>query len=157
MSRASDFKLMDRKAVDALMAMPEKGAFFRALSSWVGFSQIQVEFDVQERQAGQSKWSTGALIGYALRNITGFTTLPLHLVTGAGVVVFVMAVLLSIQTLLRYATGHAVEGFTTVILLILLIGSVMMISLGIIGYYLARIYQEIQGRPRYIIKEKIRG
>jgi dolichol-phosphate mannosyltransferase len=79
----------------------------------------------------------------------------MQFVTGAGIVIFLLAVILGIQTIIRYASGHAVEGFTTVILLILLIGIVIMISLGIIGYYIARIYEETKGRPRYIISRKI--
>ena len=79
----------------------------------------------------------------------------MQFVTGAGVVVFLLAVILSIQTLIKYFSGHAVEGFTTVILLILFIGSIIMISLGIIGYYISRIYEEVKGRPRYIISRKI--
>ena len=79
----------------------------------------------------------------------------MQFVTGAGVAVFVLAVILSIQTLIKYFSGHAVEGFTTVILLILFIGSIIMISLGIIGYYISRIYEEVKGRPRYIISRKI--
>ena len=155
MSRASDFKLMDRRAVEALLELPEKNAFFRALSSWVGFKQTSVEFDVQEREAGESKWSTIGLVKYALNNIAGFTAFPMQLVTWAGVIVFIFAVILCIQTLVHYVTGNAVEGFTTVILLILLIGSIIMISLGIIGFYLARIYQEVQGRPKYIISKTV--
>ena len=155
MSRASDFKLLDRKAVQSLLEMPERNAFFRAMSSWIGFRQIQVEFDVQEREAGKSKWSTGKLISYAVSNIVGYSTAPMQIVTGAGIVVFLLAIVLGIQTLVRYCTGHAVEGFTTVILLILFIGSVIMISLGIIGYYIARIYEEVKGRPKYIISEKV--
>lgn len=155
MSRASDFKLLDRKAVDSLLEMPERNAFFRAMSSWIGFRQKQVEFDVQEREAGESKWSTVRLISYAVSNIVGYSTLPMQLVTGAGIVVFLLAVVLGIQTLVKYFSGHAVEGFTTVILLILLIGSVIMISLGIIGYYIARIYEETKGRPRYIISQRV--
>lgn len=155
MSRASDFKLLDRKAVDSLLEMPERNAFFRAMSSWIGFRQTQVEFDVQERKAGESKWSTRSLISYAISNIVGYSAAPMQVVTGAGIVVFVLAVILGIQTLIRYCTGHAVEGFTTVILLILLIGSVIMFSLGIIGYYIARIFEEVKGRPKYIISKKI--
>ena len=155
MSRASDFKLLDRKAVQSLLEMPERNAFFRAMSSWIGFRQTQVEFDVQEREAGESKWSTWKLISYAISNIVGYSTVPMQFVTGAGIVIFLLAVILGIQTIIRYASGHAVEGFTTVILLILLIGSVIMISLGIIGYYIARIYEETKGRPRYIISRKI--
>lgn len=155
MSRASDFKLLDRKAVQSLLEMPERNAFFRAMSSWIGFRQIQVEFDVQEREAGKSKWSTGKLISYAVSNIVGYSTAPMQIVTGAGIVVFLLAIVLGIQTLVRYCTGHAVEGFTTVILLILFIGSVIMISLGIIGYYIARIYEEVKGRPKYIISRRV--
>lgn len=155
MSRASDFKLLDRRAVNTLLDMPEQNAFFRAMSSWIGFTRTQVEFDVQEREAGVSKWSTRKLIRYALSNIAGYSTAPMQLVTWAGVCVFVFAVILGIQTLVRYFTGHAVEGFTTVILLILLIGSMIMISLGIIGYYVARIYEEAKNRPRYIVSRTI--
>ena len=155
MSRASDFKLMDRKVVDAILALPEKNAFFRALSSWVGFKTTSVEFDVQEREAGTSKWSSRSLTGYAVRNIVSFSSAPLQFITGFGGFTLLFAIVLGIQTLVRYFSGTAVEGFTTVILLILLIGSMLMFSLGIIGYYLARIYEEIKNRPRYLITEMI--
>ena len=155
MSRASDFKLMDRKAVNSLLEMPERNAFFRAMSSWIGYRSATVEFDVQEREAGVSKWSTWSLVKYAVSNIAGYSSVPMQLVTGAGVLVLVIAVVLGIQTLIRYFTGHALEGFTTLILLLLFIGSVIMISLGIIGYYIARIYEEVKGRPRYIISRII--
>ncbi|MBQ3705713.1 MAG: glycosyltransferase [Clostridia bacterium] len=155
MSRASDFKLMDRKAVDALLSLPERSAFFRALSSWVGYKTTSVEFDVQEREAGTSKWSSRTLTSYALRNITSFSSAPLQFVTGLGILMLVVTFLLGIQTLIRYFTGTAVAGFTTVIMLILMVGSILMISLGIIGYYLGRIYEEMKGRPRYLISEII--
>lgn len=153
MSRASDFKLLDRRAVDALLAMPERNTFFRALSSWVGFRAANVEFDVQERTEGESKWSTWSLVKYAIKNIVAFSTVPMQCVTVAGVVVFLFAVILGIQSLVKYFSGHALEGFTTVILLILIIGSIIMISMGIIGYYIAKIYEEVKGRPRYIISK----
>lgn len=155
MSRASDFKLLDRKAVDALLDMPERNAFFRALSAWIGYKTISVEFDVREREEGESKWSTKSLIRYAITNIVSFSSAPMQFVTGAGVFVFLLAVILGIQTLIHYFTGNAVEGFTTVILLLLLIGSILMISLGIIGYYISKIYEEVKGRPRYLISRKI--
>jgi dolichol-phosphate mannosyltransferase len=157
MSRASDFKLLDRRAVDALLALPERNLFFRALSSWIGYKCTTVEFDVQERTEGESKWSTWSLVQYAIKNIVAFSTIPMQCVTVAGVFVFLMAVVLGIQSLVRYFTGHAVEGFTTVILLILIIGSIIMISLGIIGYYIAKIYEEVKGRPRYLISKRIGG
>ncbi|MCD7842100.1 MAG: glycosyltransferase family 2 protein [Lachnospiraceae bacterium] len=155
MSRASDFKLLDRRAVEALLSLPERNVFFRALSSWIGFRTASVEFDVQERTEGESKWSTWSLVQYAVRNIAVFSTAALQYVTFAGIAVFVVAILLGIETLVRYFTGHAVEGFTTVILLLLIIGSLVMISLGIIGYYIGKIYEEVKGRPRYLIAKKI--
>ena len=155
MSRASDFKLLDRKAVEALLEMPERNAFFRALSSWVGFRSTSVEFDVQERTEGESKWSTKSLIRYAMTNIVAFSSAPMQFVTYAGIAVFLLGIILGIQTLVKYFLGHSIEGFTTVILLILLIGSIIMISLGIIGYYISKIYEEVKGRPRYLISKKI--
>lgn len=154
MSKASDFKLLDRKAVDALLAMPERAPFFRALSSWIGFKTISIPFHVQERTAGASKWSLWSLIRYAIRNITSFSGAPLQLVTTLGWVMFLASIVLGIQSLYRYFSGSALEGFTTVILLQLLIGSVLMISLGIIGHYISRIYEEIKARPRYLIDKK---
>lgn len=157
MSRASDFKLLDRRAVDTLLAIREKNTFFRALSSWIGFSTAQVEFQVQPRQRGKSNWSVSQLIRYALRNIAAFSTAPLQLVTLLGVVVFISSAVLGVHSLWQKLTGHALEGFTTVILLQLLLGSILMICLGIIGYYVAKIYEEVKQRPRYIVSEQCKG
>ena len=157
MSRASDFKLLDRKAVDTLVALREKNAFFRALSSWIGFSTATVEFEVQPRVAGESKWSVMSLVRYAVTNIAAFSTAPLQIVTLLGVVVFLASAVLGLHSLWQKFTGHALEGFTTVILLQLLIGSILMICLGIIGYYIAKIYEEIKDRPRYILADQCGG
>ena len=157
MSQASDFKLLDRRAVDTLLAMREKNAFFRALSSWIGFSTAQVEFEVQPRLEGTSKWSFRSLTKYALVNLTSFSAAPLQLITLLGVVVFLCSVVLGIWSLWQKLSGQALEGFTTVILLQLIIGSVLMICLGIIGYYVARIYEEIKDRPRYIVADSCEG
>lgn len=156
MSDASDFKLLDRRVVDTLNSMPERNVFFRALSYWVGFKKTSVSYCVRERTAGESKWSTKSLIKYALTNISSFSSAPLHIVTVLGAVTLVCAVVFGVIALVQKFSGAALGGFTTVILLLLFIGSVIMISLGIIGYYIARIYDEIKGRPRYIISE-IRG
>lgn len=153
MSSASDFKLMDRKVVEALLNMPEKNAFFRALSSWVGYKSISVEFDVQEREAGNSKWSTKSLIKYALTNIVSFSSAPMQFVSFAGGITFLVAIVLTIQTLINYFSGNAENGFTTVIILLLFIGSIIMISLGVIGYYISKIYEEVKGRPRYLVSK----
>ena len=153
-SKASDFKLLDRKAVDALLTMPERAPFFRALSSWIGFKTVSIPFHVQEREIGVSKWSAWKLVKYAVRNITSFSGVPLQFVSLLGWAMFLCSVGLGIQSLYRYFTGTAQEGFTTVILLQLLIGSVLMISLGIIGHYISRIYDEIKARPRYLVSQK---
>lgn len=157
MTHASDFKLLDRKAVNVLLNIPEKNAFFRALSSWVGFRSTNVAYDVQERDAGESKWSTRALIRYAITNITSFTTLPMQIVTFFGIIMLGMGVILSIQALYQKIVGAALGGFTTVIILQCFSSSVIMISLGIIGYYIAKIFEEVQGRPRFIISEREDG
>ena len=153
MNSSSDFKLLDRKVVDVLLGLPERNTFFRALSFWAGFRTEKVNYEVQERQFGKSKWSFWSLMKYAISNATSFSTLPLQLVTVMGVVSIVFSVVLAIQTLVKYLMGTAVEGFTTVILLILIIGGFLMLSLGIIGHYIARIYEEVKGRPKYIISQ----
>lgn len=155
MSHASDFKLLDRRAVEALLEMPERNAFFRALSSWIGFKTVSVEFDVHEREVGESKWSTKSLIRYAISNIVSFSSAPMMLVGFTGILGFLFAVILGIQTLVNYFSGNAVEGFTTVILLILIMGSFILMGMGVIGYYIAKIYEEVKCRPRYIISKKI--
>lgn len=155
MTRASDFKLLDRKAVDVILTMREKRAFFRALSGWVGFTTAEVSYEVQERTAGQSKWSTWSLMKYAVSNITAFTSWPLHLVTVFGIITLLVSIVLGVTALIQKFMGVALGGFTTVIILILLIGSLMMISLGIIGYYVGNIYEEIKDRPRYIVSDTI--
>ncbi len=154
MSRASDFKLMDRKAVDALLILPERAPFFRALSSWVGFRSTTIPFEVGERTIGSSKWSVWSLTKYAIQNITSFSGAPMQFVSLMGWVMLLASIALGIQSLYKYFSGSALEGFTTVILLQLIIGSVLMISLGIIGHYISRIYDEIKARPRYIIDKR---
>ena len=157
MSRASDFKLLDRKVVDSFLALPERHVFFRALSSWVGYKTAYVEFDVQERELGESKWSFKSLVKYAINNITSFSAAPMQLVTGCGIIFFIFAVIFGVYSIVKYLLGYSLEGFTTVILLMLIIGGILMFSLGIIGYYISKIYEEIQLRPRYIVSETTNG
>lgn len=153
MKASSDFKLLDRKVVNVLLDLKEKNTFFRALTFWAGFNSTSVEYEVQERQFGESKWSYGSLFKYAIMNATSFSTLPLQLVSMMGILCITFSVILAIQTLVKYFMGTAVEGFTTVILIVLIVGGFIMISLGIIGHYMARIYEEVKGRPKYIIKQ----
>jgi glycosyltransferase involved in cell wall biosynthesis len=152
---ASDFKLMNRKAVDAWLRMHERNVFFRGMTVWMGFNTVQIPFEVVPRSAGRSTWSILKRLKLALIGITAFSSFPLHIVTFAGVVFLGLSVLLGLQTLYLKLAGRAVSGFATVILLELIIGSLLMISLGVIGEYLARIYEEVKGRPRYLIEESI--
>ena len=152
---ASDFKLMNRKAVDAWLKMNERNVFFRGMTVWMGFTTVQIPFEVVPRSTGQSTWSVLKRLKLALIGITAFSSFPLHLVTFAGVVFLGISVLLGLQTLYLKLAGRAVSGFATVILLQLIVGSLLMISLGIIGEYLARIYEEVKGRPRYLVEEAI--
>lgn len=154
MKKASDYKLIDREVVDVLLGMPERNYFFRALSEWVGYPSVSVEYDVSKRQAGKSKWSTRSLIKYAVTNITSFSSIPLNAITVLGFIVLVVAVVMGTIALVQYFCGIAVEGFTTVILLLLIIGSIIMISLGIIGYYISKIYEEIKQRPKFLIAQR---
>ena len=150
----SDFKLLDRRAVEQWKRMPERTVFFRGMSSWLGFRRSSVEFDVEDRVAGSSKWSRANLARLAMSAITSFSSIPLRLVTFTGVLFFVFAVVLGIQTVYRWAIGEAFTGFPTVILLILITSSLVMLALGIIGEYLAKIYDEIKGRPRFVIEDR---
>lgn len=150
MARASDFKLMDRRVVDALLGLGERKTFFRALVGWVGFRSTTVEFSVADRAGGSSHWSTLSLFRYAFSNIASYSSAPLQAVTVLGVVTLIVSLVMGVQTLVRWAMGQAADGFTTVIILLLFIGSILMISLGIIGYYIAELFIEIKGRPRYL-------
>lgn len=152
---ASDFKLLDRRVVDAWMRMPEATTFFRGMAAWLGFRRAAVEFDVPARADGASAWGVYSLIMLAVNAMISFSALPLRLVTLAGCVFFFLALALGTEVIYNYVTGVAVSGFTTVILLILILGTVLMGSLGIIGEYIAAIYSEVKGRPRYVISRRI--
>jgi glycosyltransferase involved in cell wall biosynthesis len=152
LDKASDFKLLDRRVVDAHNALPEASRFFRGIIFWLGFKKVQIPFSVGQRKKGASKWSLMKLITLAVEASTAFSTLPLHLVTIMGIVILVVSILLGIQTFYMKLSGAAVSGFATVILLLLFIGSALMLSLGIIGLYISRIYEEVKRRPKYVIE-----
>ena len=157
MSNASDFKLLDRKVVDILNRIPERKGFFRAISFWVGFHKTTVEFEVAQRLEGESKWSLIDLLKYAISNISAYSTAPMQIVTVLGLVMLIITGIFSVWALIDKICGRALEGITTVIIILIFIGSIMMISLGIIGYYVARIYEEIKGRPKYIVSSSCRS
>ncbi|HET6893508.1 MAG TPA: glycosyltransferase family 2 protein [Pyrinomonadaceae bacterium] len=152
---ASDFKLMNRRSVEALLQMDERNVFFRGMTAWLGFHRVEIPFEVATRAGGRSGWSFLRRLRLALTGISAFSTLPLQLITFAGVLFLLFAIALGVQTLVVFLRGRAFSGFTTVIFLLLLIGSCLMISLGIVGEYLARIYEEVKRRPRYLITQSV--
>ncbi len=154
MENTSDFKLIDKKVAKIILEMPERQTFFRALSFWVGFKSCQVYYEVAERQNGQGKWSFTSLVKYAITNIISFSSKPLNVVTIIGALSLVFGIAGCIYTFIYWLVGRAVEGFTTVILLLLMLGGCILLGLGIIGQYIAAIYQEVKCRPRYIVQYK---
>jgi glycosyltransferase involved in cell wall biosynthesis len=151
----SDFKLMNRRAVDAWLQMEERNVFFRGMTAWLGFTRVQIPFEVPRRAAGETGWSFPNRFKLALTGISAFSSLPLQFVTIAGLLFFAFSVVFGLYTFVLQLTGRSVSGFATVILLLLIIGSLLMFSLGIIGEYLARIYEEVKRRPRYVIASSI--
>lgn len=152
---ASDFKLVTRRVVDAWLELGERNLFFRGMIAWLGFRHEQVPFEVPAHPRRRSRWSTRRLVHLGTTGITAFSSAPLRAASLLGVLFLVFAVALGVHTLVMKFTGHAVEGFTTVIVLQLFIGSLLMILLGIIGEYIARIYEEVKGRPRYLVQDAI--
>lgn len=149
---ASDFKLLDRQVVKALMACPERHRFFRGLVAWVGFRTVEVPFDVMPRAAGETKWSTWSLLRYSVRNLLSFSSLPLRAIAGLGAVTLCFGALLFAWTLFRWARGDSLAGFPTVILLQLIFGGLILFCLGIIALYLAEMYDELKRRPIYLCR-----
>jgi glycosyltransferase involved in cell wall biosynthesis len=151
---ATDFRLLGRPALDALLRMPEHSSFFRGTSSWIGFRRVVIEVDIDHRADGGSRWTFKSLARLAVNGLTSFTSAPLHLVTIVGFGFAAFSVVLGAQTLIRWLGGHSVEGFPTVILLLLVLGTFVLLGLGVIGEYLARIHEEVRGRPRYLVQER---
>ena len=150
---SSDFKLLDKKVVKEILRCQEKTRFFRGLTEWIGFKHKKIFFNVNERKSGKTKWSLSKLIKYSINNIIAFSSMPLKLISVLGFFVIFIAIGLIIQTLYLKLTNKAVEGFTTVIISVSFFSGIILLSLGVIGEYLAKIYEEIKSRPNYIIKK----
>ena len=151
MKNSSDFKLLDRKVIEALKGFKEKTPFFRALSFWVGFKSIAVSYAVEERSAGATKWSTKALVKYAVRNLISFTYAPLYMIAVLGTIVILFGVVLGVDALISYVNGTAQGGYPTLLFVMVLTAGAIISSLGIMSVYIAKIYEEIKGRPQYIV------
>ena len=155
---AGDFRLLSRRALDELSRMREKDRFVRGLVSWIGFRQTGVEFDRDERHAGETKYPYSKMIKFALDGITSFSSLPLRLATWLGwltsAVAFLYLASLPIQ---KWVWGITVQGFPTIMASVLFIGGVQLICLGIMGEYLGRIFNEVKPRPLYLVEERLGG
>ncbi len=155
-NNSSDYKLLDKEIVDILVhQLPEKERFFRGLTSWIGFTEAYLYFDVEERLDGESKWSFWSLLELSITALTTFTSLPLRIVSVLGLITLVLGFFVAGDAIWSIFEGRAVSGFATIIISILIIGSFIMISLGIIGEYIAKIYEEVKARPHYLIKSKV--
>jgi polyisoprenyl-phosphate glycosyltransferase len=153
---ASDFKLLDRIIVDHLvLSIAERERFFRGLTSWVGFNQAYIYFDVEERAQGSSQWSFWSLLELSVTALTSFTSAPLRIITVLGFATLILGFFIAGDAIISLFNHRAVSGFATIIITLLLIGSFIMISLGIIGEYIAKIYEEIKSRPLYLKKSSV--
>ena len=152
---SGDFRLMDRRALDALLKMPERNRFLRGMTVWIGFSQIAVPFVRQERHAGVTKYPLRKMLRFSFDAITSFSSTPLQWATFLGFV-FSMAAFLAIPltVVARYANIFE-RGVPTTIIIVLLLGGIQLITLGIIGEYIGRIYDEVKHRPLYVVGERI--
>jgi dolichol-phosphate mannosyltransferase len=149
---ATDFKLLSRATLDALAGLPERHRFFRGLVHWIGFETICIEFDVDERADGRSSWTSLGLVRYALDALLSFTAAPLVWIALMGVATTAFGSVLGAIALYDWATGTAVDGFTTVILLLVVFSGLILSSLGTLSLYVARIFEEAKRRPLYVIR-----
>ena len=153
---AGDFRLLDRKAVDALNTIGERSRFNKGLYAWIGFKTVGVPFDVAPRLDGHSRWQPRRLLRFALDGLASFTTLPLRVWSYLGLVVsafaFFYAVVFTVKTLLW---GVDLPGFPTLIVSVMFFAGVQLISLGVMGEYLGRVYEEVKGRPLFIVGERV--
>lgn len=151
---ATDFKLLDRAVVDVLKTLPERITFFRGITSWTGVDRATVDFEVPD--AGRpTRWNVRRLIKFSIDAITSFTPWPLFAVAFAGVVFALFSVVLGVQTLYMFFSGRAVTGFTTVILLTLIVGTAIMFGLAVLGLYISRLFEEVKRRPRFLAVERL--
>ena len=148
----SDFKLLDRQVVDQVRGFSEQVRFFRGLVAWVGFRVDEVPFRVQERPGGTSSFGGLRLLRYAVRNLMAFSSGPLQAIAWLGFITTALAGLLAVQTFYNWASGRAVDGFTTAILVTLLLGGINLACLGIVAVYQSVMYDELKGRPRFIVR-----
>lgn len=150
-----DFRLMDRAVVEAVRALPERNRFMKGLFAWVGFRQVGVPYVRPARAAGQTSWGYGRLFRFAIDGLTSFTTAPLRVWTGVGVVAALLAVIYAMVIIVRVLMfGRDMPGYASLMVVVLFGFALQMIALGVLGEYVGRLYQEAKGRPIYVVRER---
>jgi polyisoprenyl-phosphate glycosyltransferase len=151
---SADFRLMTRKAVDAFLRLEEKDRFTRGLISWMGFKQSIVEYTAANRFAGNSKYTVRKMFRFGMDGITSFSTKPLRISFYMGLIIFFIGLIYSIYAIIENIRGETVQGWTSILVSVLIIGGIQLLSIGIVGEYIARIFNETKARPLYFIKDK---
>ncbi len=152
---SSDFRLMSRRALDAFPQFGEKDRFTRGLVSWMGFNQTVVEYQCSPRYAGKSKYTLRRMLHFAADGMTTFSSRPLRIASYSGLVIFFVGVAYALYAILKYFNGKTIPGWTSLLVTVLILGGIQLLSLGIIGEYLARIFNKSKARPLYFIKDKV--
>ena len=150
---AGDFRVISRRALDALLAMPEQARFVRGMVAWIGFRQIPFAYDRKQRFAGKTKYPLGKMISFALDALTGFSSAPLKLASHAGLLLSAGSLLIVLYIFYAWAIGRSIPGWTSLMLVVVVLGAVQMFVLGLLGEYIGRLYNEAKRRPLYIIQE----
>jgi glycosyltransferase involved in cell wall biosynthesis len=148
---ASDYKLLDREVINAIISCKENNRFFRGLVAWVGFRECSIEFDVEKRLFGKSTWNTYGLIKYSLKNLITFSSLPLRIIAALGFITTLLGIALALYTLSVYVLGYSLSGFTTVIIAITFFSGVNLLAMGVMAIYIGLLFDEQKRRPHFII------
>ena len=151
---AADFRLMNRKAVQAFLTFPERDRFTRGLVSWMGFKQTIIDYKAEDRAFGRSKFTLKKMIRFGLDGITSFSSRPLRISFYAGVTISAFSLFYILYALVRFINGDTIQGWTSILITNLIIGGAILINLGIIGEYIARIFNEVKARPLYFLKDE---
>jgi len=150
---AGDFRLMSRRALDALLALPEQARFIRGMVAWIGFRQVPFAYDREERFAGETKYPFSKMLRFAIDALTGFSSAPLKLASHIGLALSVGSIILILYIAYAWLAGHSIQGWTSLMLVVVVIGAVQMFVLALMGEYIGRLYNEAKGRPLYIVQE----
>jgi glycosyltransferase involved in cell wall biosynthesis len=148
-----DFRLMSRRALDALLSMPEQVRFIRGMVAWIGFKQVPFAYDRQERFAGATKYPLKKMMRFAFDALTGFSSAPLKLASHAGFVLSIGSLILILYIAYAWAAGRNIQGWTSLMLVVVILGAVQMFALALMGEYIGRLYNEAKRRPLYIVQE----